>query len=190
METVCGYDQSFLFSFDDLSDAGGLQQIPHTTRYGEAWAAGLRLIYGHLASRFVVAFHLRTQLTDQLAHWLGHHPIFGIGDKIVQDLTESWCIAKIDRLIGPLGPPVKNPEYESEFRTAGVLSTGIHGDTDYGPVPYIDVSPLRRELESLPGPKVDPGLLDFIDSLLIVDHTKRPIAAEALKHPYLHSTEV
>ena len=135
-------------------------------------------------------FHLRTQLTDQLAHWLGHDPIFGIGDKIVKGLTESWCIAKIDRLLGPLGPPVQNPEYESEFRTASILSTGTYGDRDYGPVPLMNVSPLRSELEALPGPKVDPGLLDFIDSLLIVDHTKRPTAAEALKHPYLHSTEV
>ena len=135
--------------------------------------------------------YLRTQLTDQLAHWLGHKAIFGISDKVVEDLTESWCIAKIDRLIGPLGPPVQTPEYESEFRMAGELSMGtyIHPEID-GPVPYIDVSTLRQELESLSGPKVDPGLLDFIDSLLIVDHTKRPTAAEALKHPYLHSTEV
>ena len=132
----------------------------------------------------------QTQLTDQLAHWLGHHTIFGIDDKIVKDLTESWCIAKIDRLVGPLGPPVQNPEYESEFRTASVLSTGTYGDPDYGPVPLMNVSPLRSELEALPGPKVDPGLLDFIDSLLIVDHTKRPTAVEALKHPYLHSTGV
>jgi len=74
---------------------------------------------------------------------------------------------------------------------AGELSTGtyIHPEID-GPVPYIDVGTLRQELESLSGPKVDPELLDFIDSLLIVDHTKRPTAAEALEHPYLRSTEV
>ena len=42
-----------------------------------------------------------------------------------------------------------------------------------------DVGTLRQELKSLSGPKVDPGLLDFIDSLLVVDHTKRPTAAEA-----------
>ncbi|KAL9123604.1 MAG: hypothetical protein Q9217_006979 [Psora testacea] len=124
-----------------------------------------------------------------LAHWLGHKAFFGISDKVVEGLTESWCIAKIDRLIGPLGPPVQNPEYESEFRMAGELSMGtyIHPEID-GPVPYIDVSTLRQELESLSSPKVDPRLLDFIDSLLIVDHTKRPTAAEALKHPYLGYT--
>lgn len=135
--------------------------------------------------------YLRIQLTDQLAHWLGHKPIFGISDKIVEDLTEPWCIAKIDRPIGPLGPPVQNPEYEYEFGMAGELSMGtyIHPEID-GPVPYIDVGTLRQELESLSGPKVDRGLLDFLESLLIVDHTKRSTAAEALEHPYLRSTEV
>ena len=133
---------------------------------------------------------LRTLLTDQLAHWLGNKIIFGTSDKIVQDLTESWCIAKIDRLIGPLGPPVQAPEYESEFRIANELSTGTYIDPEIdGPVPYIHVSSLRQKLESLSGPKVDPRLLDFIDFLLVVDHTKRPTAAEALKHPFLHSTE-
>lgn len=127
---------------------------------------------------------------DQLAHWLGHKTIFGINDKFVEDLTESWCIAKIDRLIGPLGAPLQNPEYESEFRMAGELSMGtyIHPEMD-GPVPYIDVGTLRQELGSLTDPSVDPGLLDFIDSLLIVDNTKRPTAAEALEHPYLDFTE-
>ena len=73
---------------------------------------------------------------------------------------------------------------------ANELSMGTYIDSRIdGPVPYIDVGTLRQELESLPGPKVDPGLLDFIDSLLIVDHTQRPTAAEALEHPYLRVTE-
>lgn len=136
-------------------------------------------------------FHSINQLTDQLAHWLGHKTIFGVGDEDVGDVAESWCIAKIDRLIGPLGPPVQNPEYESEFHLATELSTGtyIHPDID-GPAAFMNVATLRQELEYLPGPKVDPGLLDFIDFLLVVDHTKRPTVAEALKHPYLNSTEV
>ncbi len=74
---------------------------------------------------------------------------------------------------------------------AGELSTGTYIDPESdGPASYIDVGTLRQELESLSGPKVDPGLLDFIDSLLIVDHTKRPTAAEALEHPYLRLAEV
>ena len=132
---------------------------------------------------------LTTQLTDQLAHWLAHETIFGFRDKDVEGLTESWCIAKIDRLIGPLGPPVQTvPEYESEFHMAREFSTGTYIDPEIdGPVPFMDVSTLRQELESLSDPKVDSGLLDFIDFLLVVDHTKRPTAAEALKHPYLLS---
>ena len=71
------------------------------------------------------------------------------------------------------------------------LSMGTYIDPEIdGPVPYIDVATLRQELESLDNPMVNPGLLDFVDSLLIVDHTKRPTAAEALQHPYLRSTEV
>ena len=36
--------------------------------------------------------------------------------KIVQGLTEAWCIAKIRRLVGPLGPPIDKPDYEEEFQ--------------------------------------------------------------------------
>ena len=94
--------------------------------------------------------HPRTQLNGQLAHWLGHKSIFGINDKIVEGLTESWCIAKIDRLIGPLGPPIQTPEYESEFLTANELSVGTYISPEIdGLVPYIDVGSLRQELESL-----------------------------------------
>ena len=149
----------------------------------DVWSLGVTVCFRTL--------HPRTQLMGQLAHWLGNTAIFGINDKVVDNLTESWCIAKIDRLVGPLGPPVPNPEYESEFRMADEMSTGTYIDPEIdGPVPFIDVATLRQELESLPGPKVDPGLLDFIDSLLIVDHFKRPTSAEALEHPYLRSTGV
>ncbi len=134
------------------------------------------------------ALHLRIQLMSQLAHWLGRKTIFGIRDRVVKDLIESWCIAKISRLVAPLGPPVENLEYESEFLTASELSMGTYIAPDSGgPVPFINVGTLRQELEALSGPKVDPGLLDFIDSLLIMDHTKRPTAAEALTHPYLRT---
>jgi serine/threonine protein kinase len=46
---------------------------------------------------------------------------------------------------------------------------------------------LHQELEKLPGPKVSSELLDFIESLLVIDHTKRPTALEALRHSYLQS---
>lgn len=123
-------------------------------RYGEAWVVGRRLICGRLASQFVVAPSTSdTQLTNQLAHWLAHDTIFGDGDKVVKEPTEPWSIANIDQLIGPLGPPVQNPEYESEFRTADELSVGTYIDEIDRPVPFIHVATLRQELESLPGPR-------------------------------------
>jgi serine/threonine protein kinase len=47
-----------------------------------------------------------TALADnfQMAHWLAKPPIFGASDKVVEGLTESWCIAKVKRLVGPLSP--------------------------------------------------------------------------------------
>lgn len=81
--------------------------------------------------------------------------------------------------------------YESEFRGADEMSTGALIDPGMdGPVSCFEVATLRQELESLSQPKVHPGLLDFIGSLLIVGHTKRLIAAEALEHLYPRSTEI
>ena len=112
--------------------------------------------------------------------------IFGAKDKIVEGLTEAWCIAKIQRLVGPLDPPVNNAEYEEEFLVAEELgSTFEHPDTKVE-TQFITVGTLRQELK-LPGPKVSSELLDFIESLLVIDHTKRPTALEALRHSYLQS---
>jgi hypothetical protein len=46
----------------------------------------------------------------------------------------------------------------------------------------ITVGSSREEVEKLPGPKVSSELLDFIEYLPAVDHTKRPTALEALQH--------
>jgi serine/threonine protein kinase len=122
-----------------------------------------------------------------LAHWLSPSIIFGAKDKIVQGLNEAWCIAKIQRLVGPLDPPV-NPDYEEEFLVAEQLesTTFEHPDTKLE-TKFIKVGTLRQELEQMPGPKVAPELIDFIEYLLVVDHMKRPTAWEALQHPYLQS---
>ena len=124
-------------------------------------------------------------LIVKLAHWLSHSTIFGPRDKIVEDLTEAWCIAKIRRLVGPMGPPVDS-NYEEEFGLAEYLETNSFRDPDEASDrQFITVGTLRKELEKLSGPKVSPELLDFIEFLLVVDHTKRPTAVEALQHPYL-----
>jgi serine/threonine protein kinase len=112
--------------------------------------------------------------------------IFGTKDKTIQGLAEAWCIAKIRRLVGPLDPPINNTDYEEEFQVAKTLesTTFEHPDTKLA-TQFIKVGTLRSELERLPGPKISPELLDFIEYLLVVDHTKRPTALEALQHPYL-----
>ena len=152
------------------------------------WVVGILLTYGHLVLRLVVPPLSRSWLIKKLAHWLSPSIIFGAKDKIVQGLTEAWCIAKIRRLIGPLDPPVNNPEYQEEFLMAEHLesTTFEHPDTKLE-TKFIKKGTLRQELESLSGPKVSPDLIDFIEYLLIVDHKKRPAALEALQHPYLQS---
>jgi hypothetical protein len=59
----------------------------------------------------------------------------------------------------------------------------LEADPPIGKV--IKVQPLRQELEQITDPTVSPALLDFIDSLLIVDVEKRPTAEQALQHFYL-----
>ncbi|OBT99172.1 hypothetical protein VE01_02621 [Pseudogymnoascus verrucosus] len=120
-----------------------------------------------------------------LVHWLLGKSIFGARDKRVEGLTEAYCIAKLERLVGPLGdlPEGLSVEAREEFRMAALLR-----DMDMPPPgkgKLIDVRPLREELEQLQDPVVPPGLIDFIESLIVVDMEKRPIAHDALKHPYL-----
>lgn len=125
----------------------------------------------------------------QLVHRLSPVTIFGARDKIVEGLTEAWCIAKIRRLAGPLDPPINNPDYEEEFLVAEHLESTTFNHPDTGlETQFLMVGTLRQELERLPGPKVSPKLIDFIEYLLVVDHMKRPTAEEALQHPYLTST--
>ncbi|KAJ9394249.1 hypothetical protein DTO282F9_8816 [Paecilomyces variotii] len=154
-----------------------LQSLP--TRAPEVWR-GL----GCFHSSDVWSFGIT------LVHWLAQRPIFGAKDKIVENLTEAWCIAKIRRLVGPFGPPVNNPDYEEEFFIAEYLESTTFSHPETGTeTPFIKVGSLRQELERLSGPVVSPELLDFIEYLLVVDHTKRPTASEALQHPYLRSLD-
>ncbi len=83
-----------------------------------------------------------------MAHWLSRYPIFGANDKIVEGLTEAWCIAKIRRLIGPLDPPVNNSDYQKEFSLTEILEsiTIEHPDTKLE-THLIKVGTLRQELE-------------------------------------------
>ena len=147
--------------------------------------SGILRTCGHLGLQYVEPLlRIVHWLTVKLAHWLSHSAIFGQHDKIVQDLTEAWCIAKIRRLVGLIEPSV-DYKYE-EFTLAEYLETSTfrHQDDSFERQ-FITVSTLRQELEKLSAPEVSPELLDFIEYLLVLDHTKIPTAEEPLRHPYL-----
>jgi serine/threonine protein kinase len=120
-----------------------------------------------------------------MAHWLAKRPIFGASDKILDGLTEAWCIAKMKRLVGPIDPPVK-PEYAEDFETADYLESESFQTPEMNKrKKFITVGTIRQELERLPADTISKECIDFIESLLIIDHTKRPSARDALKHPFI-----
>lgn len=155
-------------------------------RYRGICVVGILQMYGHWGSRLVVCHLSRSQLIEKLALWLYQYPISGANDKTVEGVTEAWCIAKIQRLIGLLDPPVNNSDYRKEFSLAEILesTTFTHSDTKLE-TQDVKVGILRQELERFLGPKVSPELIDFIGYLLVVDHMKSPTAVEALQHLYL-----
>lgn len=111
-------------------------------------------------------------------------PLFGPSDKTTEGHTEAWCIAKIICLVGPLGQPVDCQTYEEEFELAEQLAAMDH---PLGPMKLITRGNWREELQHIPDPPVSPDLLDFIESLLVIDPDQRPTASDALLHPYLQS---
>ena len=120
-----------------------------------------------------------------MAHWLAKKPIFGASDKILDGLTEAWCIAKIKRLVGPINLPIK-PEYAEDFDTADYLESESFQTSEMTERrKFITVGTIRQELERLAAATISKECIDFIESLLIIDHTKRPSAREALKHPFI-----
>ena len=122
------------------------------------------------------------KLIWKLARRLSTQPLFGTSDKIIEEFTEAWCIAKIIRLLGPLGQPVDCQTYKEEFELAEQLAVM---ENPHDGTMLIKKSTLREELQRLSDPSVSSDLLDFIEFLLVVDHSKRPTASEALQHPYL-----
>lgn len=107
--------------------------------------------------------------------------LFGNYDNCGKEPTASWCIAKIIRLVGPIGPPRDNA-YNEEFALAKELETMVRPS---GVMNVITWPHWRASLEYLSTPPVPKDLLDFIESLLVIDPNKRPTASEALQHHYL-----
>jgi serine/threonine protein kinase len=115
--------------------------------------------------------------------------LFGPDFKIIEGMAEAWCLAKLIRPIGPPEKPVV-PEYEEEFDIAVGLERGtlIHPETGLDEQ-FIKLGTIRQELKNVPGSKTETGCIDFIESLLVLDHTKRPSAKEALQHPWLQDID-
>jgi len=85
----------------------------------------------------------------------------------------------------PIELPIKS-DYEQEFAIGEYLESNTYEFPDDNLArKFITTGTLRQELEKLSNPRVCPKLLDFIDFLLVVDHTKRPTAVDALQHLYL-----
>jgi serine/threonine protein kinase len=77
-----------------------------------------------------------------------------------------------------------NEAFLDEFSLATALEKGLYEDPDTGEMKrFITVGTVRQELEMIEG--VPQDLIEFIEHLLVLDHTKRPTAREALGHPYL-----
>ncbi|CAA9956983.1 CMGC/DYRK protein kinase [Pyrenophora teres f. maculata] len=131
----------------------------------------------HASDVWSIGVTLTTKSSPQL--------LFGEADKIILDHTEAWCIAKMIRLMGgPIGQPVDNETYQDEFGLAEQLAIMDHPGED---TKLITRDHWRKELEDVTDPPVPRDLLDFIESILVIDPEKRPTAAEALMHPYLQT---
>jgi len=116
--------------------------------------------------------------------------IFGPSGKTIEGETEAFCLGKMMRLRGPLGEPDQaQQDIVDEFYVAQFLeqSTFIRPETGREEQ-YIKVGSIQKELEAIQD--IENGCIDFILSLLVVDHTKRPSAMEALQHSWLQETTI
>ena len=87
--------------------------------------------------------------------------------------------------MGPLGEPdPNNHDIVDEFYMAQFLeqSTFVRSGTEKEEQ-YVKVRRIREELEAIDG--IERGCINFILSLLVVNHNARPSAKAALQHPWL-----
>jgi serine/threonine protein kinase len=90
--------------------------------------------------------------------------------------------------VGPIEPPIK-PEYAEDFKMADYLELESFQTLEMTEGrKFITVGTMRQELERLPMNIISKEYIDFIESLLIIDHIKRPSARDALKHPFITET--
>lgn len=109
--------------------------------------------------------------------------MFGPWGNSIRKLPEAaWTIANMICLVGPLPHPDASSIYKKEYELTEQYATTFYHD---GLLKLIDWRHWRAELgDPLHYPPVPEPLLDFIDSLLVVDNEKRPSAQRALQHSY------
>ncbi|KAF1844371.1 uncharacterized protein K460DRAFT_388213 [Cucurbitaria berberidis CBS 394.84] len=150
------------------------------TRAPEVWK-GLGFVH-HLPAPIVAKL-----TNEQLVHWLLSRTLFGPRDKIIEQYTTAWCLAKIIRLIGPMEIP-DDPKYKDDFTLAHDLAASSYKDPKTGQwMPFIGLGSLREELEPLSRDVCSYACIGFVEYLLVVDPAKRPTAEEALQHPFIKS---
>lgn len=97
--------------------------------------------------------------------------------------TDLWKSRFIE--MQPSSDTVK-PKFDEEFATADFLESETFQLSESSePTPFITVGSIIQELERIPNGRVSKECMDFFESLLVVDHTKRPSAREALNHPFI-----
>jgi serine/threonine protein kinase len=108
--------------------------------------------------------------------------LFGPWGNSINKLPEAaWCIANMICLAGPLPHPNESSVYKKDYELAEEYATAFYPS---GILKLISWRHWRIELGLNQHPPVSEHLLDFIESLLVVDHKRRPNASEALQHPY------
>lgn len=107
----------------------------------------------------------------------------------MEDFTDHWSIAKLMRLVGPIGnPDPSKTDIVDEFALAEYFEKETFINPKSGlEERFIKVGSISQELEKVEGP-IEPGCIEFIKSLLVVDPMRRPSAREALQHPWLKTT--
>jgi serine/threonine protein kinase len=112
--------------------------------------------------------------------------VSGPGGNPLNAHTEAWCIAKLMRLVGSIRHPVDIKRYKDEFEFAEkILLMNRPESSDK----LLARRTWRKELEDIPDPPVPRDLLDFMQSLLVVDPEQRPTPAVTLLHLYLEIDE-